>query len=160
MGAGAGGRGEACRFAAPRLRGAGREQTVHNFCKFLKLQGVQDCRRPLPKIASFFSIDFKPQNFSKMCQNGFPVGRQIEPKIDKSRKNRVLKTHLKPTPQKTSKISDFGRLRDLPNRAETLARTPFSRFQGVTEKSSNMSQKVMLLGTSGHKKHRTNIKKA
>ena len=131
---GAGGRGEAFRFAAPRLRGAGREEIVHNFCKFLKLQGVQDCRRPLPKIASFFSIDFKPQNFSKMCQNGLPVGRQIEPKIDKSRKNRVLKTHLKPIPQKTSKISDFGRVRDLPNRAETAARTPFSQIHLITKK--------------------------
>ena len=40
------------------------------------------------------------------------------------------------------------------NRAETLARTPFSRFQGVTAKSSKMCHKVLVLGTSGHPKHR------
>ena len=110
-----------------------------SFCKLCKLQGVTLFRRPLPKIASFFSIDFKPQNFSKMCQNGIPVARQIELKIDKSRKKRVKKTHLKPTPQKTSKISDFGRLRDLPNRAETLARTPLSQIHPITKKCSTLT---------------------
>ena len=116
-----------------------------NFCKFLKLQGVRPFRRPLPKIASFFSVDLKPQNVAKMCQNGLPVGRQIEPKIDKSRKNRVLKTHLKPIPQKTSKISDFGSLRDLPNRAETAARTPFSQIRLITKKCSKLTQKAPIL---------------
>ena len=114
-------------------------------CKLFKLQGVTPFRRPLPKIASFFSIDFKPQNFSKMCQNGLPVGRQIEPKIDKNRKNTVQKTHVKPTPQKTSKISDFGRVRDLPNRAETAARTPFSQIHLITKKCSKLTQKAPIL---------------
>ena len=92
-------------------------------------------------MASFFSVDFKPQNVAKMCQKRVPVGRQIEPKIDKSRNNRVLKTHLKPIPQKTSKISDFGRLRDLPNRAETLARTAFSQIHLITKTCSKLTKK-------------------
>ena len=81
------------------------------------------------------------------------------PRMDaqKTKKNRkiskitVVNAHLETTPEKTQKINDFESLQMLLNRAETLARTPFSRFQGVAEKSSKMSQKVMLLGTSGHK---------
>ena len=75
------------------------------------------------------------------------MGRHIESKIDKSRKNRVLKTHLKPIPQKTSKISDSGRLRDLPNRAETLARTPFSQIHPITKQFPKLTQTASILET-------------
>ena len=75
-------------------------------------------------------------------------------KIKKISKITVVNAHLETTPEKTQKIGDFESLQMLLNRAETAARTPFSRFQGVKEKSSKMSQKVMLLGTSGHQKHR------
>ena len=80
-------------------------------------------------------------------------------KIIKNRKKRVSWTHLKSIPQKTSEKLVLGKPWDLPNRAETLARTPFSRFQGVAEESSKMSQKAMLLGTSGHKKNRKHVRK-
>ena len=59
----------------------------------------------------------------------------------------VVNAHLETAPEKTPEIIDFESLQMLRNRAETLARTPFSRFHGVAEKSSKMSQKVMLLGT-------------
>ena len=118
-----------------------------NFCKFLRLQGIRPFRRPLPKIASIFNVDSKPQIFSKIGQNGLPMERKIEPKIDKSRKKIVKKTHLKPTPQKTSEISDFGKLRDLPNRAETLARTPFSQVHPITKKYPKLNKKAPILET-------------
>ena len=87
---------------------------------------------------------------TKSSQNGRPKNlkkRQIS-------QITVVNADLETTPEKTQKIGDFESLQMLLNRAETAARTPFSRFQGVKEKSSKMSQKVMLLGTSGHQKHR------
>ena len=87
---------------------------------------------------------------TKSSQNGRPKNL----KNQKISKITVVNAHLETTPEKTQKINDFESLQMLLNRAETLARTPFSRFQGVTEKASKMSPKTPLLGTSGHQKHR------
>ena len=98
----------------------------------------------------FYCSLFYPIIGTKSSQNGRPKNlkkRQIS-------QITVVNADLETTPEKTQKIGDFESLQMLLNRAETAARTPFSRFQGVKEKSSKTSQKVMLLGTSGHQKHR------
>ena len=75
-------------------------------------------------------------------------------KIKKISKIHAVNAHLETTPEKTQKIDDFESLQMLLNRAETLARTLFSHFQRVTEKTPKMSQKKLFLGASGHQEHR------
>ena len=79
-------------------------------------------------------------------------------KIIKNRKKKVLKRHLKPLPQKPSKICDLGSPWDLLNRAETRARASFSLIHPITKKSSKWTPKPPILDALGTPKSQKNQK--
>ena len=79
----------------------------------------------------------------------YPKGRPKSVKIIKNRKKRVPKVHLNAIPEKTSKITDFGRVWDLPNRAETQARASFSLIRLGTKKYPKWLHKAPILEALG-----------
>ena len=70
------------------------------------------------RFCMFFWVGKKSK---KRCGEGCPKSLKIEKNSEKDVAERVLNS----IPQKTSKITDFGRVWDLPNRAETQARPLF-----------------------------------
>ena len=94
------------------------------------------------------------QNNAKMV----PTGTLKITKNDKNRKKRVPKGHLNSIHQKTSKITDFGRVWDLPDRAETRARASFSLIRLGTKTCPKLPRKAPILeapGTPKSEKART-----
>ena len=82
------------------------------------------------------------------------------PKITKNHKKSekgLAKGNLNSIPQKTSKIIDFERVWDLPNRAETRARASFSLIRLGTQKCPKLLPKAPILEALGTK-IRKNVK--
>ena len=109
---------------------------------------VVPCRRPLFFETPFCMVFWEGKITPKWC----PKGRLKSLKIIKNRKRTVPKGHLNSIPQKTSKITDFGRVWDLPNRAETQARASFSLIRLGTKKCPKWPQKAPILEALGRLK--------
>jgi len=103
------------------------------------------CRRPLFFETPFCIVFWVGKITSKWC----PQGRPKSLKIIKNRKKRLPKGDLNSIPQKTQKITDFGRVWNLPDRAETQARASFSLIRLGTKKSSKWLQKTPILEALG-----------
>ena len=103
------------------------------------------CRRSLFFETPLCMIFWRGKTTPKWC----PKGRPKSLKIQKNRKKRVPKSHLNSIPQKTSKMTDFGRVWNLPDRAETQARASFSLIRLGTKKSSKWLQKAPILEALG-----------